>query len=76
MDNADKPAYPIDLNNENGLDLDRHAGLSKREAFAMAAMQGLLTQMDRYDAEGNYVFQGLASDAVKLADELLKHLES
>lgn len=43
-------------------------GLTKREMFAMAAMQGILAKPE---VSMNYA----AQDAVKLADELLAELE-
>ncbi len=74
--NADLPVTP--LVNEHGHPF--HAshiafentplttGLSKREAFAMAAMQGLL-------AEGLMMDTEIAKDSLMIADALLAELE-
>lgn len=45
-----------------------HGGLTKREQFAMAAMQGILNN-------GIYTFADCATDAVQYADALLAELE-
>ena len=73
MNNGDKPASPLDSTAEfdvvKGYTFDM-CGLTKREAFAMAAMQGNL--------KGSTIFGSkdeLAEAAVKLADALLKALE-
>ena len=66
MDNKDKPAFSVALY-DNGNALHKEAmGLSKREYFAVMAMQGLL-------ASGK-VFT--AKTWVRCADELLKELET
>ena len=66
MNNADKAAYPLD---ESFNSLGHNVGLTKREVFALAAMQGLLVSgtMDSVTA---------AFNAVDCADELLKALEA
>lgn len=46
----------------------QYAGLTKREMFAMAAMQGILNN-------GVYTFADCAVDAVQYADALLAELE-
>lgn len=46
----------------------QHLGLSKRELFAMAAMQGLLARA------GDCSYEGLSRVAVKHADALLEEL--
>lgn len=69
--NADEPAYPtiIERDHPMGPIAVKCGGLTKREAFAMAAMQGLLA----YGIDtGNYA--QLASDAIKHADALLAEL--
>ena len=55
MDNGDKQA----------------SGFTKREAFAMAAMQGLLTSNSSCDASADLV----ASWSIECANALLKALE-
>ena len=77
MNNADQPAHPIpngadgrpwttvDLNNPKQI-----IGLTKRERFAMAAMQGLQAASPINDSEL------IASLAVEYADALLKALEA
>lgn len=90
MKNADMPAMPIV--NENGAphfigDLatttENCLGLTKREMFAMHAMQGILSNSGGVIQGNNYSGTGWcnsnASDLAKLslecADELLKELE-
>lgn len=74
--NGDLPAIPLPTCGD-GLawkvgDLGNPAlviGLTKREMFAMAAMQGLSSESCRYDSPSD-----MAHDAVKLADALLAEL--
>lgn len=76
MENGKKPAYPaMDMNSYHGIDrLElRHEGLTKREVFAMAAMQGILANPSWKD-QGNTPW--IAGVAIVYADELLKQLES
>ncbi len=72
MKNADKPAYPLCSNHTEG------EGMSKREVFSMAAMQGLLSNAPFIQALGYYNVdhKHLASISIGIADELLKQLES
>lgn len=63
MKNGDKPASPILL--KNGYQFD---GLTTREVFAMAAMQGLLSA-------GIYKGKDIAGRAVECADAVLAKLE-
>lgn len=74
--NADMPAMP----NLEGFDVDgnvyqhnEYTGMTKREMFAMAAMQGLLVNMGRN--EFNDVIS-VSREAVNAADALLAELES
>jgi len=77
MNNGDMPASPVVT-----ADNIHHKGLSKREAFAMAAMQGLvanshladvLTSIDSLsDSSAQEV---LIRTSVLCADDLLKELE-
>ena len=85
MSNADNPAFPVDGN--YAYDAIQHGkqGLTKREMFAMAAMQGILAN----PANSNLDVMGVntagplgfiaanfaAKEAVQYADELLKALE-
>ena len=81
MKNSDMPATPIFSSNgviKSFTDDEGYSsmatGLTKREAFAMAAMQGIMS-----NAFGDYVGQSWAddmtSDSVKAADALLKELD-
>jgi len=88
--NGSKPAHPtlaakinghefIDYN--KGYDGKQFGGLTKREMFAMAAMQGIISGFDKdTKCNGCYIpsseYSSLMSQAVQLADELLKQLES
>ena len=74
MKNADMPAMPVDYNAKQGIALEGKlevgSGLTKREIFAMNAMQGLLSR----GAWSNKV-SSIANDAVRHADALLAELE-
>ena len=63
--NGNLPAYPV--GNSDRRDL---IGLTKREEFAKAAMQGMCGDSSR---DGSH--QAFAEDAVKFADALLAELE-
>jgi hypothetical protein len=77
--NAEKPAYPTNARMHSDAQ-----GMTKRELFAMAAMQGLLANShylqrleenfddDQFD-DMNVM---LVKESVEIADELLKALES
>lgn len=71
MKNADLPAMPTST---NGNDPEWAAavtgGLTKREMFAMGAMQGLCAHSGDYHG-----YSDLACDAVAYADALLFELE-
>jgi hypothetical protein len=84
MDNGDMPATavaPYTITKEvqikgarEGATMKEHVsanGLTKREAFAMAAMQGAISNEDNRHVS----YDILASDAVELANALLKALE-
>ncbi len=62
---ADETAFPVVVPFEGCV---QYFGLSKRELFAIAAMQGLASDPEMND------FNNIAGDAVKLADALLKEL--
>jgi len=78
--NADKPAYPSgeayksqSIPGGDWVECKKgalHNGLTKREMFAMAAMQGLCAHSGDY-----HTFADMASDAVNYADAVLKMLE-
>ena len=83
MKNADKPAYPSgeayrsqSIPGGDWVECKKgalHNGLTKREMFAMAAMQGILSaeaQDYEYKDDGS-----LIDSCVKYADLLLKRLE-
>ena len=67
MKNGDMPAMPLPLGSETVVG---QQGLTKREMFAMAAMQGLCAHSGDY-----HEFSHLASDAVNYADSVLAELE-
>jgi hypothetical protein len=71
--NGNLPAMPQthsdNLCQQTGTVKVEHAGLTKREMFAMAAMQGLLAN------ESDRLPQYIAADAVIAADALLAELE-
>ena len=81
MKNANTPAYPSGeaYKSQSVPDGDwveckkgaLHNGLTKREMFAMAAMQGLCAHSGDY-----HEFKHLAADAVNYADALLAELEN
>jgi hypothetical protein len=72
INNADRPAMPFqEVTGMVGgvpTGYKNHVGLTKREKFAMAAMQGILNN-------GIYTFADCAKDAVQYADALLAELE-
>lgn len=83
MENKNKPAYPV----TNGkyaqqldtLNNDEAVGISKREYFAGLAMQGLLANNHSFfwgNREGETAHNAIADESIRLADELLKLLES
>ena len=69
MKNSDMPAMPTEFNGFGQYAPEAHAGLTKREMFAMAAMQGLCA----HDGPINSTLDCQA--AVSYADELLAELE-
>jgi hypothetical protein len=73
MNNGDMPASPtiyadMGHNGQREIFCD-NTGLTKREAFAMAAMQGLASESGRY-----HLFTEMVGDAVFIADALLAEL--
>ena len=71
MNNGDLPASPIDsVDYMHVKERPYCNGLTKREAFAMAAMQGILSNSNRWHQPDD-----LASMALGRADALLKELD-
>ena len=71
MNNGSEPAMPCQPLGQDGLPSWEMAhGLTKREMFAMAAMQGLLS-----NSAGKYTYNEVAGHAVNCADTLLEKLE-
>lgn len=68
MKNADMPAMPIELNGFGQFAPEVYTGLTKREMFAMAAMQGLLS-------DPNMTLTSAINVAVEAADLLLRRLD-
>ena len=73
--NGDLPAMPSGVlqDGHNCGEYPLHVGLSKREQFAMAAMQGLLTNRNGILQPRNA--HDVAFLAVELAEALLEQLE-
>ena len=67
MKNGDMPAMPIEINGFRQYAPEVYGGLTKREMFAMAAMQGLL-------ADSNVQTISAVNIAVECADLLLRKL--
>ena len=75
--NGDMPASPSDFNFINQLGKNIHemnTGLTKREAFAMAAMQGILANSEPNSWSEEQWYERFSSQAVNHADALLKEL--
>ena len=89
--NGDMPAMPMQATNkliemvstcesDSALDsyISTFGGLTKREQFAMAAMQGMLSHATRYKpregASENW-HEAISEEAVQLADALLAELD-
>ena len=78
MNNGDKPASPLDSIAESdmcgGYNYE-HSGLTKREAFAMAAMQGIMVNSNPQVSDDSSIYL-VAAIAVDQADALLAALEN
>lgn len=82
--NGDKPAYAHCMVDPSSGAYLIEPGMSKRERFAMAAMQGILANHSSIDRGISAVLKGttdglaghVAGMAIEYADELLKQLES
>ena len=72
MSNADMPANPLDP--KFGMHEMPYIGLTKREIFAMNAMQGILAN-EKYEPPRRDRLSGMAIDAVSAAETLLAALE-
>jgi len=72
MKNADQPASPVKPEVIQG-NQQVYLGLTKREAFAMAAMQGNIQAFHDCDVTD---YHDMAQDCVMFADCLLKALEA
>ena len=71
--NADMPAHPIELSGFGLYAPEAHYGLTKRQMFAMAAMQGILSsETQDYEYKDK---DSLIDACVEYADLLLKRLE-
>ena len=72
LNNSDMPSSPVFRSDgfmARGNDGEKYRGLTKREAFAMAAMQGFAAANEQYSTT-----EFMAGDAVKWADALLLEL--
>ena len=78
MKNADQPAMPTDSVEDTGAPYFRQIksnGLTKREIFAMAAMQGMLANAVLGGDFVKYNHEGMMVLAVQKADKLLAELD-
>lgn len=76
-DNGRSPAFPIEFEPESFTKIG-YSGLTKREMFAMAAMQGIVSNSSNsiatHDEVGKRVDTVVAERAVTYADALLEAL--
>ncbi len=76
--NGNLPAMPIELSGFGQFAPEAHTGLTKREQFAMAAMQSLIItcwkDVDFYESAGD-LLKNIAESSVEHADALLAELE-
>ena len=69
---AEEPAYPtLPINLADGSHKKAGSGLTIREAFVMAAMQGIASNKDT-----DFVYETVARDAVTLADATISAMEA
>ena len=74
--NGEQPAAPSSVSHEQfQYSNTEYLGLSKREAFAMAAMQGMSSHPDFYGQSKDFA-DNIAKDSVAIADALLKELSN
>lgn len=81
MKNADMPAMPIEGefwvdSTKPELGVESYQGLTKREIFAMHAMEGLLAANSGWRNSNPMTNGVIANEAVYLADALLSELET
>lgn len=70
MNNGDKPIVPMPYTNKDGsIQHDVYYGLTKREYFSAAAMQGLCSIPNT-----GITIEGIAKRSVQMADILLEEL--
>lgn len=73
MTNPNDPAYPVTF--EDGMAEKFTTGLTKREEFAKAAMQGLLVnKSDSRNKSSDDIFRSVAILSVRYADALIAEL--
>lgn len=72
MENKDKPAYPVGI--KNNTDYTIVEGMTKREVFAMATMQGLCAN-PAHTGDNQLGAKTIAEWSIAQADELLKQLD-
>ncbi len=72
MKNSDMPAMPCQEMGTQVAQGELKSGLTKREQFAAMAMQGMVSTV----FDGHVAYDILASDAVEMANALLKQLEN
>jgi len=71
-DNKDLPAYPIHIDVPPN---SERQGLTKIEAFTMAAMQGLCANPFYLETNFGKTIPGIAEDAIKIAKATLALLD-
>ncbi|HEY3494566.1 MAG TPA: hypothetical protein VGK73_07765 [Polyangiaceae bacterium] len=71
MSRANEPAYPVPTETVLAAAIVNPSGLTIREAFAMAAMQGFLST---YHSSNCVLFSEVAEQSVRQADALLAAL--
>ena len=72
MSNKDEPAYPHQQIDSDGHHHATDSGLTKREVFAKAAMQGMLANPHVFAEMSK---EKIVPESIKFADALLKELE-
>jgi len=75
--NSDQPAFPQSKLDRSGLELiiEASGGLTKREIFAKAAMQAIISNPAFAPGQLRFNTDNLAYDSVLAADKVLKELE-
>ena len=75
MKNGDMPAMPIEINGFGQYAPEVYGGLTKREMFAMAAMQGILSNPSAIDVITSSTADWVVKGSLLAADALLNGLE-